>query len=252
MNTENSNLNFPNFLTLVRILLVPFFIYFLFQEEQIYRYIAFGIFLTATITDFIDGYLARKWNQETEFGKFLDPLADKVLVIGSFVTFIILNEQVEIWMVFLIVLRDMLITFLRYLGIMQGKSVRTTQMGKLKTVFQMGAIAILLSLFIVVSTGQRKNINSLYDKGKDAGQLGIEIANENFLIFSKAVKRRGAENVDMIYHFAAFLPYYVMLLTTFITVLSGIRYIVSNRELLNYTNIIKSIRKKDESTRNPH
>lgn len=250
MVTEKSNLNFPNFLTLVRILLVPFFIYFLFREEQIYRYIAFGIFLTASITDFIDGYLARKWNQVTEFGKFLDPLADKVLVIGSFVTFILLNEQVEIWMVFLIVLRDMLITFLRYLGIMQGKTVKTTQMGKLKTVFQMGAIAILLSLFIVVSTGQRKKINLLYDRGKGAGQLGLEIANENFHIFFNAIQSKGAENVDLIYHFAAFLPYYIMLLTTFITVLSGIRYIITNRELLNYKNISNSLRKKNDSTGN--
>ncbi len=238
-----SNFNLPNLLTVFRILLVPFFIYYLFQESQSYRILAFAIFLVASITDLIDGYLARKWNQETEFGKFLDPLADKVLVIGAFITFILLNEQVEIWMVFLIVLRDMLITSLRYIGIRTGKPIQTTKIAKLKTAFQMGAIVVLLTLFIVITTGQRNKINHLYDIGKDSGKLGIDIANENFWIFFQALQNKGAENVDLAYHFAAFLPYYVMLITTFITVLSGIRYLISNKELLTWKNIYESLRK---------
>ena len=88
-------LNFPNILTILRILLVPFFIYFLLQEQLFYKIIAFTLFSLASITDFIDGYLARKWKQETEFGKFLDPFADKILVVGAFLALILLDEQIE-------------------------------------------------------------------------------------------------------------------------------------------------------------
>lgn len=238
---DRKNFNIPNFLTIVRILLVPFFIYFLFQEELLYNILAFSIFLVASITDLIDGYLARKWNQTTEFGKFLDPLADKVLVVGAFATFLILNEQVETWMVFLIVLRDMLITSLRYVGILQGKVVQTTKIAKLKTFFQMGAIVILLTLFIVVSTGQRKIINSIYETERTAGKLGIEIANQSFSSFCMSLES-GKNISEIINHLAGFLPYYIMLLTTGITVFSGIRYIITNRSLLNLKNIMNAYR----------
>jgi cardiolipin synthase (CMP-forming) len=241
---EKKNINIPNFLTVARILLVPIFIYFLFKEELFYNILAFIIFLIASITDLIDGYLARKWNQTTEFGKFLDPLADKVLVIGSFVTFLVLNEQVETWMVFLIILRDMLITSLRYVGILQGKSIHTTKIAKLKTFFQISSIGILLSLFIVVSTGQRKIINQMYDEGKNSGKLGIEIANEGFENFKKTLKKDNNSEQTLVNSLATFLPYYVMLLTTGITVFSGFRYIFTNRHLLNFTNIMNAYKHK--------
>lgn len=244
MTFEEKNLNIPNFLTVVRILLVPIFIYFLFKDELFYNVLAFVIFLIASITDLVDGYLARKWNQTTEFGKFLDPLADKVLVIGSFATFLVLNEQVETWMVFLIILRDMLITSLRYVGILQGKSIHTTKIAKLKTFFQISSIGILLSLFIVVSTGQRKIINQMYDEGKNSGKLGIEIANEGFTNFKSTLAQNNNNEQTMINSIATFLPYYVMLLTTGITVFSGLRYILTNRHLLNLSNIINAYKQK--------
>lgn len=230
--------NLPNTLTILRIILVPFFIYFLFQEDMVYKLIAFALFSLASITDLIDGYLARKWKQETEFGKFLDPLADKVLVVGAFITFIILNEQIEVWMVFLIILRDMLITSLRYIGVKLGKSIRTTMMGKVKTTFQMGAIILILIFFMVVKTGKSKEINLLYSEGKQVGKTGIEIANQNYrnFISGKAIDE-DINNDRFIEGLATFLPYYVMLVTTFITVLSGLRYIYSNRELITYKNI---------------
>jgi len=242
---DKKNLNIPNFLTVVRILLVPVFIYFLFQEELIYNILAFSIFLIASITDLIDGYLARKWNQTTEFGKFLDPLADKVLVLGAFATFLILNEQVETWMLFLIVLRDMLITSLRYIGILQGKIVQTTKIAKLKTFFQMGAIVVLLTLFIVVSTGQRKIINQIYETERNTGKMGFQIANDSFIQFINVMN--SMDNITShLNYIASFLPYYIMLLTTGITVFSGVRYLISNRELLNLKNIISAYTKKNE------
>lgn len=243
MTFKEKNLNIPNILTVIRILLVPVFIYFLFKEELFYNILAFAIFLIASVTDLVDGYLARKWNQTTEFGKFLDPLADKILVIGSFITFLVLNEQVETWMVFLIILRDMLITSLRYVGILQGKTVHTTKIAKLKTFFQISSIAILLSLFIVVSTGQRKIINQMYDIGKNSGKLGIQIANEGFINFIDTINHISNEQT-LINSIATFLPYYVMLLTTSITVFSGIRYIITNRHLLNIKNIINAYKQR--------
>jgi cardiolipin synthase (CMP-forming) len=240
---EEKNFNIPNILTVIRILLVPVFIYFLFKEELFYNILAFAIFFIASITDLVDGYLARKWNQTTEFGKFLDPLADKILVIGSFITFLVLNEQVETWMVFLIILRDMLITSLRYIGILQGKPVHTTKIAKLKTFFQISSIAILLSLFIVVSTGQRKIINQMYDVGKNSGKLGIQIANEGFVNFIDTINHISNEQT-LINSIATFLPYYVMLLTTGITVFSGIRYIITNSHLLNIKNIINAYKQR--------
>jgi CDP-diacylglycerol--glycerol-3-phosphate 3-phosphatidyltransferase len=154
-----ANFNLPNVLTVLRVLLVPFFIYFLIQDDFFFRLYALIIFLLASFTDLIDGYLARKWKQETEFGKFLDPLADKILVVSSFLTFILLDEQIELWMVLLIILRDMLITSLRWLAIRSGTSLHTTMMGKIKTAFQMGAIFVILVLFMAVSTKQRNAIN---------------------------------------------------------------------------------------------
>ncbi|MDX1960876.1 MAG: CDP-diacylglycerol--glycerol-3-phosphate 3-phosphatidyltransferase [Leptospiraceae bacterium] len=249
METKEDNLNLPNFLTIIRILLVPFFLYCLFQEDSFYKTIAFGLFLFASLTDFLDGYLARKWNQTTEFGKFLDPLADKILVTGAFGSFILLNEQVEFWMVLLIVMRDMLITCLRYIGISQGKSVKTTNMAKLKTAFQMSAILVLVTLLMVVSTGQKKVINNVYEKGRESGKFGLEIATDNLILFTKEIQNKDAGELDWINYLAAFLPYYLMLITTAVTVLSGIRYLISNYELLKPKNLMKGL--KNEYPRNP-
>jgi cardiolipin synthase len=242
-NTRN-NFNFPNILTIIRILLVPFFLYCLFQETTQSIIIAFCLFLIASITDFFDGYLARKWNQVTEFGKFLDPLADKILVIGAFGSFILLNNQVEFWMVLLIVLRDMFITCLRYIGVSLGKTIKTTSIAKLKTAFQMAAILVLVALLMVVSTGQKKIINDLYENGRNDGKLGIQIATDNFVLFVKELQNKDAGELNWINYLAAFLPYYLMLITTLVTVLSGIRYFITNSELLKPRNIIEGIRKK--------
>lgn len=107
----------------------------------------------------------------------------------------------------------------------------------------MGAIVILLTLFIVVSTGQRKIINHVYELEKSSGKLGIEIANQSFSSFCTSVGD-GKNLSEIINHLAGFLPYYIMLLTTGITVFSGIRYIITNRGLLNIKNIMEAYRAK--------
>jgi phosphatidylglycerophosphate synthase len=127
---RQSNLNIPNLVTACRALFLPFFVYLISRPSQTSRILGFALFVFASLTDLIDGYLARRLNQETEFGKFLDPLADKLLVTGSLITMIFLSEQVQLWMVMCIVGRDVLITCLRYLAIYQGSSLRTSRLAK--------------------------------------------------------------------------------------------------------------------------
>jgi len=88
----NEKFNIPNMITYLRVILVPVFIYLIISPNQTYRIIAFMIFVIASLSDLVDGYLARKLNQESEFGKFLDPLADKFLVVGALITFLFFNR----------------------------------------------------------------------------------------------------------------------------------------------------------------
>lgn len=244
------NFNLPNILTVLRVLSLPFFIYFLFQKELVFQVWAFVIFAIASITDLVDGYLARKWNQETEFGKFLDPLADKFLVIGAFITFLFLHRQIELWMVLIIVLRDMSITFLRWLAIKEGFSLRTTVMGKVKTAFQMGTICIILVIFMLISGNRRVLINELYTIETLNGLSTFEIATNNLLVFLEGWRVGEDWNFQQVLNrIASFLPYFGMLLTTLITILSGLRYIVSNARLLRPRNIYIAFRGKHASQR---
>lgn len=217
--------NIPNILTALRVISVPFFIYFILSPNITYRIIAFALFALASITDLIDGYLARKWNQETEFGKFMDPLADKALVLGAFITFLFLSDQVQGWMVLCIVGRDMLITALRYLAIHRGKSLRTSMFGKIKTTFQMFSIGVILLSFLMVSYKERGAINAMYSQARDEGIGPIHVAQANLQEFL-------AGNVEsVLYGLSSFVPYYLMLFTTIFTIISGIRYFVTNFRL---------------------
>ncbi|TGK00911.1 CDP-diacylglycerol--glycerol-3-phosphate 3-phosphatidyltransferase [Leptospira semungkisensis] len=240
----NPNINIPNTLTVLRVVSLPLFIWFLYQKEQAFHIAALVLFSLASLTDFVDGYIARKYKQETEFGKFLDPLADKIIVVGCFTTFIFLHEQIELWMVLLIVGRDMLITTLRYLAIRLGQSIRTTMLGKVKTAFQMGAIILILVFFILVSSKKRIIINEVYQSGKAGGETVFGIASENALAFFQAWKENGAPGwSDLVFGLGGFVPYFGMLITTFITVLSGIRYLVSNREVIRFASIRRAFGK---------
>ncbi|TGN20066.1 CDP-diacylglycerol--glycerol-3-phosphate 3-phosphatidyltransferase [Leptospira idonii] len=230
--------NLPNLLTTLRVLALPFFIYALFQKEIGYQIFAFVLFALASITDLVDGYLARKWNQQTEFGKFLDPLADKFLVIGCFVTFLFIHEPIEVWMVVLIIGRDMLITFLRYIAVRSGTSLRTTMMGKVKTAFQMGAILIILIIFMLISGKRRTMINDVYSAGRVLGMSTMEIASENAKeFFNMMSSDQPVDSSDFFSSIASFVPYFGMLFTTIITVISGLRYIFTNYSLLSFSNL---------------
>jgi CDP-diacylglycerol--glycerol-3-phosphate 3-phosphatidyltransferase len=143
-------MNLPNKLTLLRVILVPFFVVFLtvnLFSFKIQSAIALGIFILASITDFLDGYIARKQNLITTFGKFLDPLADKILVVSALVCFIIPGLAHPI-AVIIIIVREFMVSGLRLVTADKGVVVSAGIWGKIKTAFTMAAEIIILVLMI--------------------------------------------------------------------------------------------------------
>jgi cardiolipin synthase len=213
-------------MTAFRVVLLPFFVYLILQPSRTSHLIAFAIFLFASLTDLLDGYLARRLNQQTELGKFLDPLADKFLVLGAFVTLIFLSEQIPVWMVLCIVGRDVLITFFRYLAIYQGSSLRTSRLAKAKTAFQMFSIFVILTSLALITVRQRDLINQSYREAAGAGYTLWEVATANLRTFLEG----RADGV--LFALASFLPYFLMAATTAVTIISLMRYVATNFRLL--------------------
>ncbi len=125
-------INIPNVLTIFRILLTPLFIICLFSNYPYAKLWALIVFIIASITDAFDGYYARKYDQVTRHGKFLDPLADKILVSSAFISFAIL-DLVPYWMVALIIFRDLFVTGLRMVMESKGLTMITSKIAKAKT-----------------------------------------------------------------------------------------------------------------------
>lgn len=136
-------LNIANTLTLMRIALTPVFIIVLFYDHPFAKLWALGIFLVASITDAFDGYFARKHDQVTDQGRFLDPLADKILVLSALISFAIM-DVIPYWMVGLIIFRDMFVTGLRVILKNGGFSMVTSKVAKAKTLVQVVAIVSIL------------------------------------------------------------------------------------------------------------
>ena len=144
----------PNILTSSRILLTPVFLYFLLSDVSHGKLIALVVFIVASITDAFDGFYARKYNLISKFGIFLDPLADKLLVLSAFYGFIfipILGEEVKWWMIILISFRDILITLIRMIMEYKGITMVTSKLGKIKTVLQILTIIFILTYLILFS-----------------------------------------------------------------------------------------------------
>ena len=144
----------PNFLTSTRILLVPVFLYCLFTDFSHGKLLALIVFLSAAITDAYDGKIARKYDIESKFGVFFDPLADKLLVLSAFYGFMflpILSTTVKLWMIILISFRDILVTLMRTIMQYKGVTMITSKAGKLKTFLQITTINFILIYLILKS-----------------------------------------------------------------------------------------------------
>ena len=145
MNMKQNKMmnNLPNMLTLGRIACVPLVLLLLFSDSRQSGFWAATIFSVACVTDWLDGYLARKWEIVTVMGKFLDPLADKLIVVAALIMMIPLG-RVPAWAVFLIIARDTLIGGLRSVASSEGIVISASDLGKYKTILQMVAIIALL------------------------------------------------------------------------------------------------------------
>lgn len=187
----------PNQLTVLRIILTPIFLYLFLSKDPLLIQISLGVFIIAALTDWYDGWLARKYNYITDWGKFWDPLADKILTSTAFVGFIIIGK-VEFWMVLLIVIRDLLITLLRSYADYKKIIFPTSRYAKWKTAIQMTFLYYLLLMYTFVNTKHIYNTNpKLF----------------NMLFDDKII-------------------YYGMALVTIITVHSGFSYLYNNREII--------------------
>lgn len=143
MNLRTGRLNLPNILTLARIAAIPLVVVLMLYDTREAGFWAAAIFGLAAVTDFIDGWLARKWGVVTVLGKFLDPLADKLIVMAALVMLIPL-DRVPAWAVFLILAREMVVTGLRSIASSEGLVIDASDLGKYKTIYQMAAIPGLM------------------------------------------------------------------------------------------------------------
>ncbi len=182
--------NLPNQLTILRILLTPVFFLLMIQDLVEYRILGTFVFFAASATDWYDGYIARKRQEITRWGQFMDPLADKLLISSAFVIFALLG-LVYTWMVVVIIARDFLITFLRIFALNTGKSIVTSILAKWKTFLQMAFVFVTLIYLCI----------------PDAGYY------------------RPVENPPGMWHWITVS----MSLVTFLTAYTGIQYIVENR-----------------------
>ena len=138
-------MNLPNKLTIFRVILIPFFVFFMlapyFPDNG--KYIAVAIFIIASLTDILDGKIARKYNLVINFGKFMDPLADKLLVCSAMIC-LVATGQLASWIVIIIISREFIISGFRLIAADNGIVIAASYWGKFKTVFQMLMIIVLI------------------------------------------------------------------------------------------------------------
>ncbi len=189
-------MNLPNKLTIFRIFLTFIFMLFLFSRGVLAKSLALFIFLVASFTDFLDGYIAKNNNMVTDFGRLMDPIADKVLVLAAFLAFVEM-KLIPAWMVVIIILREITITGLRILALNKGKVLQSDDAGKHKTVSQIFVIFVILCFLVF-------------------REAGIKVFN----FWNEAT--------EVIYKDTIFV---LMLVTVVLTIASGISYLIKNKEM---------------------
>jgi len=186
----------PDKLTVSRIFLTFVFMFFLFSAGVLAKGLALFTFLIASFTDFLDGFIAKGRNISTDFGRLMDPIADKVLVLAAFLAFVEM-KLIPAWMVVIIILRETIITGLRLMGLSKGHVIPADEGGKHKMVSQVLSILAIL-LFLIFR------------------EAGIKV----FDFWSAGTER--------LYRDAIFV---LMLITTVLTLASGVGYLVKNKDI---------------------
>ena len=145
-------MNLPNRLTILRTLMIPVFLFFLLTDYagNCSKWIAVIVFILASLTDFLDGHIARKYNLVTNFGKFMDPLADKLLVCSALICLVDMN-RIASWMVIVIIAREFIISGFRLIASDNGVVIAASYWGKFKTTFQMIMICLLIADIAAIS-----------------------------------------------------------------------------------------------------
>ena len=203
----------PNCLTIFRVLLVPFFLIFILQEGFSAKLVSLAIFLLAAFTDFLDGQIARRFDLKSEFGKFADPLADKILVAAALIAFIRIPAlMIPFWIVVLILGREFIITGLRIAALSQETSISTSYLGKAKTTAQMITIIATLILLVIGP-----------NMGVPTTPTPPQIAWERLT---------GSPFWGNI---IAYTPIALMGITATLTLLSGARYLIRNKQIFTPT-----------------
>lgn len=156
-------MNLPNKLSLLRICMIPFFVAFALMGSSWAQGVAVTIYILACITDALDGYIARSRNLVTNFGKFMDPIADKLLVMSALIV-LVSQQRMPAWVCILMLGRELLISGFRLIAVESGTVIAAGKLGKIKTIFQMIS-TIALILFVPVSEAAL------------LGDIGILIAN---------------------------------------------------------------------------
>jgi len=187
----------PNQLTILRIILSPVFLYLFLSDIIWMKQVSIAVYIVAALSDWYDGWLARKFNYITSWGKFWDPLADKILTSAAFIGFAIV-DLIPWWMVIIIVGRDVLITLLRVFADLKSYTFTTSYYAKWKTLLQMIFLYYLLILFVAQYTPE---INSVY------GNLISSLLNAQLIFF-------------------------IALLITAVTFHSGILYVKRNWQII--------------------
>ena len=138
-------MNLPNKLSILRVLCIPVITVLLYMNDSTCRIIAGAVFILGSLTDLLDGHIVRKYNLITDFGKFIDPVADKLLVLTTLVM-MVRGGWMEAWVVIVILCRELMVDGLRMVAVGQGKVIAAGPLGKWKTTFQMVTIVCILLL----------------------------------------------------------------------------------------------------------
>ena len=200
----------PNRITMFRMAIIVVFIPCLLASNVAFNYIALFLFALAAVSDWLDGHLARKYHIVSDFGKVMDPLADKILVISTLLCFVQLNV-VPAWMVVITISREFMINGIRIMAAQEGKIIMASNWGKAKTIVEMTAITAILLLKVIQDT--------------------IEYYNEK-QSWEVIVMKMGNAG-DILLQVVYYAPYWLMFIAAMMSLISGLDYFFKNKKIFD-------------------